>query len=89
MSRFRQDVADCFKECVALKAAAVNARMAIDMLCVALRDSRVTPYPPREKVLTRLKVAAEILNAVAPRSPLRASFAQEVEAEELRNSEKR
>lgn len=65
------DVHDCFRRHNNLLRAADNARVAVDMLCVALRDDRPTPYPPREKVLARLKRIAEILNEVAPRSPLR------------------
>jgi hypothetical protein len=53
--------------------AATDARMGIDMLIVALRDDRVSPYPTREQVRDRLKRIAEILNRVAPRSPLRVS----------------
>ena len=68
---FEDDVHDCFKRHNELMSAAINARTGVDMLCVALGDNRKTPYPPREDVLARLKVIAEILNSVAPRSPLR------------------
>jgi hypothetical protein len=67
------DMHDAFKRHNELMQAATDARMGIDMLCVALRDNRPTPYPSREKLLERLKVLAEILNRVAPRSPLRES----------------
>lgn len=66
-----KNVADCFKLHNELMRAATDARMGVDMLCVALRDNRPTPYPSREKVLARLERIAEILNKVSPRSPLR------------------
>jgi hypothetical protein len=68
------NVADCFKLHNALMGAATNARLGVDMLCVALRDGRPTPYPPRAVILQKLEVIAEILNAVAPRSPLRVPY---------------
>lgn len=66
-----ENVAACFREHPALLDAAKNARIGLDMLCVALRDGRATPYPTREQILARLEMLADILNAVAPRSPLR------------------
>jgi len=60
-----------------LEAAATDVRVGIDMLCVALRDDRPTPYPDRENILARLKALAEIANRAVPRSPLRAALPQE------------
>ena len=65
------DIHDCFKRHTELMRAATDARMGVGMLLNAFRDGRPTPYPSREEMLKRLKVIHDILNRVAPGSPLR------------------
>lgn len=49
----------------------IDARMALDMLTHRLRDGG--PETPREEILKRVKFAADKLNEIVPRSPLRAA----------------